>query len=88
MKNKDTIVIIIVMVYILNARLHVIKTKKPMSHVNIADFNRGQGSKIIRQISEDDNVAFVQKNGKPLAVLISNARYERLLVGGIDINEY
>jgi len=30
----------------------------------------------------------VLKNGKPLAVIISNDRYERLLKAGIDINEY
>ncbi|MCQ2398759.1 MAG: type II toxin-antitoxin system Phd/YefM family antitoxin [Sphaerochaetaceae bacterium] len=64
------------------------KNKKPMEHFNIAEFNRGQGSKIIRHTSEDDSVAFIQKNGKPLAILISNERYERLLAGGIDINDF
>ena len=32
--------------------------------------------------------AFIQKNGKPIAVVFSYERYERLLNSGIDINEY
>ena len=37
---------------------------------------------------EKDNAAFIQKNGKPIAVVISYERYERLLKSGIDINEF
>ncbi len=57
-----------------------------MEHFNICEFNRGQSSKLIRGIAENDSTAFIQKNGKPLAVLISYERYERLLKQGIDIN--
>ncbi len=63
------------------------KIKVPMEHLNIAEFNRGQASKLIRQVSEEDKAAFVQKNGKPIAVLISYDRYERMLAAGIDVNE-
>lgn len=63
-------------------------SKKPMEHYNMSDFLRGQASKIITGIAEDDKAGFVLKNGRPLAVLISNNRYERLLKAGIDITEY
>ena len=64
------------------------KSITPMEHYNMSDFLRGQASKIITAISEDDRAGFVLKNGKPMAVIISNDRYERLLKSGIDINEY
>lgn len=67
------------------------ETKKsitPMEHYNMSDFLRGKASKIITTISAEDKTGFVLKNGKPLAVLISNERYERILKAGIDINEY
>lgn len=64
------------------------KSITPMEHHNMSDFLRGQASKIITSISEKDTSGFVLKNGKPLAVIISNDRYERLLKAGIDINEY
>ena len=67
------------------------ETKKSithMEHYNMSDFLRGQASKIITTISTEDKTGFVLKNGKPLAVLISNDRYERMLKAGIDINEY
>ncbi len=64
------------------------KTIVPMEHLNIGEFNRGQASKLIRGLSEKDTAAFIQKNGKPIAVVISYDRYERLLKDGININEY
>lgn len=64
------------------------KAKEPMEHYNMSDFLRGQASKIITNISVEDKAGFVLKNGKPQAVIISNARYERLLQAGIDITEY
>lgn len=64
------------------------KSKVPMEHLNIAEFNRGQSSKLIRGLVAEDKTAFIQKNGKPIAVVMSNARYERLLKKGVDINEY
>ncbi|MFQ7530495.1 MAG: type II toxin-antitoxin system Phd/YefM family antitoxin [Lachnospira eligens] len=60
----------------------------PMEHLNIGEFNRGQSSKLIRNLVEKDNTAFILKNGKPIAVVLSYERYERLLQEGIDINNY
>ncbi len=62
--------------------------KQPMDFYNMPDFLRGQSSKLITKLSDEDKAAFVLKNGKPIAVLISNERYERLLKSGIDITEY
>jgi hypothetical protein len=62
--------------------------KQPMEFYNMSDFLRGQSSKLITRLSEDDKTAFVLKNGKPVAILMSNNRYERLLRAGIDITEY
>ena len=64
------------------------KPKVPMEHLNIGEFNHGQASKIIRELATDDKAAFVNKNGKPVAVLISYDRYKRLLEGGVDVNEF
>jgi len=64
------------------------RAKSPMQHINMTDLLKGQASKIITTLSVEDKTAFIQKNGKPLAVVISNDRYERLLHAGIDINEY
>ena len=64
------------------------RAKIPMQHINMTDLLKGQASKIITALSAEDKTAFIQKNGKPLAVVISNDRYERLLKAGIDINEY
>lgn len=60
----------------------------PMDHLNIGEFNRGQSSKLIRDLAENDKTAFIQKNGKPIAVVMSYERYERLLKEGVDINDY
>lgn len=62
--------------------------KTTMDFYNMSDFLRGQSSKIITKLSENDEVAFVLKNGRPLAVLMSIERYERLMKAGIDITEY
>ncbi len=64
------------------------KQKSPMEHFNIAEFNRGQSSKIIKNLVEEDKTAFIQKNGKPIAVVMSYERYQRLYEEGIDINEH
>lgn len=55
------------------------KPKVPMEHLNIGEFNRGQSSKLIRGLVEDDKAAFIQKIGKPMAVVLSYERYMRLL---------
>lgn len=62
--------------------------KLPMDFYNMSDFLKGQSSKLITKLSDEDKAAFVLKNGKPIAVLVSNGRYERLLKAGIDITEY
>lgn len=62
--------------------------KIPMEHHNMADFLRGQSSKILTRLAKEDKTAFIQKNGKPIVVVMSNARYERLLRDGVDINEH
>lgn len=62
--------------------------KQPMEFFNMSDFLRGQSSKLITGLSEEDKTAFVLKNGKPVAVLISQERYERMLKAGIDITDY
>ena len=62
--------------------------KEPIEHINIAEFNRGQSSKLIKALVADDKVAFIQKHGKPMAVVISYDRYKRLLMGEVDVNEY
>ena len=59
-----------------------------MEHYNMSDFLRGQASKIVTAVADEDKTGFILKNGKPLAILMSNERYERLLKAGIDINEY
>lgn len=64
------------------------KSITPMEHYNMSDFLRGQASKIFTSISNEDKSGFVLKNGKPVAIVISNERYERLLKAGIDINEF
>ena len=63
-------------------------SKEPMRHYNMSDFLRGQASKILTNVSEEDHTGFVCKHGKPIVVVISNDRYERLLKAGIDITEY
>lgn len=64
------------------------KSIKPMEHYNMSDFLRGHASQIITKVSEEDNVGYVLKHGKPMVIMISNDRYERLLKAGIDVNEY
>ena len=64
------------------------KSIKPMEHYNMSDFLRGHASQIITKVSEEDTTGYVLKHGKPMVVLISNERCERLLMAGIDINEY
>ena len=63
-------------------------TKPLVEHINIAELNRGQSSKIMKRISEEDKTALILKNGKPMAVVISYDKYQRLHEKGIDIDEY
>ncbi len=64
------------------------KSIKPLEHYNMSDFLKGQASKIFTKVSDDDSVGYVLKHGKPMVIMMSNERYERLLKAGIDVNEY
>ena len=59
-----------------------------MEHLNIAEFNRGQSSRLLKELVAADKAAYIQKNGKPIAVVMSYERYLRLCEKGVDINEY
>jgi hypothetical protein len=59
-----------------------------MGHLNIAEFNRGQSSRLLKELVAIDKTAYIQKNGKPIAVVMSYERYLRLCEKGVDINEY
>lgn len=69
-------------------RLSDKRFKTPMEHLNIGEFNRGQSSKLIRGLVEEDKTAFIQKNGKPIAVVMSYERYQRMFEQGLDINDF
>ena len=64
------------------------ESKEMMEFYNISDFLKGQSSRIITKLYDNDEAAFILKNGKPKAVVISKERYDRLLQAGIDILEY
>lgn len=65
------------------------RSSKPLiEHINIAELNRGQSSKIMKRISEEDKTALILKNGKPMTVVISYEKYQRLHEKGIVIDEY
>ncbi|MDK6275083.1 type II toxin-antitoxin system Phd/YefM family antitoxin [Pseudoglutamicibacter cumminsii] len=64
------------------------RRKVPMRHINIGDLSRGQASRLIKEVAEKDEPAYVVRYGKPIAVLISNERYERLMEEGIDPSEH
>ena len=64
------------------------RPKIPMEHLNIAEFNRGQSSKLIGKLVTEDKVAFIHKHGKPQVVVISYERYKRMLADEVDVNEY
>lgn len=64
------------------------RRKVPMRHINIGDLSRGQASRLIKEVSEKDEPAYILCYGKPIAVLISQERYERLMDEGIDPSEH
>lgn len=64
------------------------RRKVPMRHINIGDLSRGQASRLIKEVAEKDEPAYVLRYGKPIAVVISNERYERLMSEGIDPREH
>lgn len=64
------------------------RRKVPMRYINIGDLSRGHASRLIKAVAEKDEPAFVMRYGKPVAVVISNERYERLMSEGIDPSEH
>lgn len=64
------------------------RRKPPMRHINIGDLSRGQASRLIKEATEKDEPAYILRYGKPIAVLISHDRYERLMNEGIDPSEH
>lgn len=62
--------------------------KTPMTHINIGELNRGQAARLLKDVADQDKAAYVQRYGKPLVVVISHERYERLIEDGIDICEH
>lgn len=59
-----------------------------MTHINIGDLGRGQASKLLKQVADRDEVAYVHRYGKPLVVVMSNERYERLVNDGVNPSEH
>lgn len=64
------------------------RRKVPMRPINIGDLSRGQASRLIKEVSVKDEPAYILRYGKPIAVLISHERYERLMNEGIDPSEH
>lgn len=44
--------------------------------------------KMFEGLAEEDKTAFIQKNGKPIAVVMSYERYQRMFEQGLDINDF
>lgn len=68
--------------------MDTVPEKTTIDFYNMLGFLREQSSKIITKLFEEDEAAFVLKNDRPLAVLMSFERYERLMKAGINITEY
>lgn len=49
------------------------KSKPIMEHLNIAKFNIGQYSRLLRELVEADKTALIRKNGKPVVVVVSKS---------------
>lgn len=64
--------------------------KKAASNVNpdyeaITSFQKGQASRIFKEVREQDKVLIINKQNKPQNVVISYERYIRLREEGADI---
>lgn len=51
----------------------------------ITSFQKGQDSRIFKEVNEQDKVLIVSKQNKPQNVVISYERYKRLREEGADI---
>jgi prevent-host-death family protein len=62
--------------------------KEEMQHFNMADFLRGKSSQLLTALSQEDTTAYIQKHGKPIAVVLSYDRYKRMRAAGFDFNDF
>jgi hypothetical protein len=65
-----------------------VAAKEEMQHFNMADFLRGKASQLPTALSQEDTTAYIQKHGKPIAVVLSYERYKRMRAAGFDFNDY
>ena len=52
---------------------------------SVTPFLKGQASKILKDVAENDKVLIVQRQNKPQNVIISYERYKKLKEEGADI---
>lgn len=76
--------------HILPKRGGFVAKKRPDSTVTpdyeaITSFQKGQASRIFKEVNEQDKVLIVSKQNKPQNVVISYERYKRLREEGADI---
>lgn len=64
-----------------------IGNKAPLEYRNIAEFNRGQSSRVFKEVSESNVPYVVMKNGKPIAVIISYEKYCSLIRDGVNFSD-
>lgn len=62
-----------------NAKLHI------PEYESITSFQKGQASRIFKNVVEEDKILIVSKQNKPQNVIISYERYLRLIENGIEI---
>lgn len=62
-----------------NAKLHI------PEYEGITSFQKGQASRIFKNVAEEDKILIVSKQNKPQNVIISYERYLRLIENGIEI---
>lgn len=67
--------------------MEVSANKAPLEYRNIAEFNRGQSSKVIKEAAESNVPYVVMKNGKPIAVIISYEKYCDLVNQGVNFTD-
>lgn len=59
-----------------------------MRHISTGDLSCGQASRLIKELADTDESTYVLRYRKPIAVVISNERYERLMSEGINPSEH
>ncbi len=52
---------------------------------SVTPFLKGQASKILKSVADNDTILIVQKQNKPQNVIISYKRYLELKKNGVDI---